>query len=80
MNISIFPPLTFRGWPIPRIGELVAHLHMEQRIRRDLRHLEGMTNGQLRDIGIRRKEIAFAVRHGRIPDVPASRRSDKHSA
>lgn len=79
MNISIFPPLKFRGWPIPRIGELLAHLHMEQRIRRDLRYLEGMNDSQLRDIGIRREDIPFAVRHGRVRAVPASRQTDRYS-
>jgi len=52
---------------------------MEQRIRRDLRYLEGMTDSQLRDIGIRREDIPFAVRHGRVRAVPASRQTDRYS-
>jgi len=38
--------------------------------RRAIAHLHAMTDAQLRDIGVHRGDIEYAVRHGRTPSQP----------
>ena len=44
---------------------LIAAIANELRIRRDMRQLAAMDDHMLKDIGLRRSEIEYCVRHGR---------------
>jgi uncharacterized protein YjiS (DUF1127 family) len=47
------------------LARLIAALAAELRIRRDMRRLAAMDDHILKDIGLRRCEIEYRVRHGR---------------
>jgi len=51
------------------IGRTLASIRPALRIARDIRRLERMSDYELRDIGLSRNEIRFAVRHGRNRDI-----------
>jgi uncharacterized protein YjiS (DUF1127 family) len=44
---------------------LVVAISHELRVRRDMRQLAAMDDDMLKDIGLRRGEIEYSVRHGR---------------
>lgn len=48
-----------------RLAWLVAAIAHELRLRRGMRQLEAMDDHMLKDIGLRRGEIEYSVRHGR---------------
>ncbi len=68
--------------PAPRsiAGQLLRGLHnaagglvREMRIRRDMRHLESLSDNILSDIGISRGQITNALRQGRLhPEEPGA--------
>jgi uncharacterized protein YjiS (DUF1127 family) len=47
------------------VTALAAHVRTSRRIRRDIAHLDALSDHHLQDIGIMRDEIPAAVRHGR---------------
>jgi len=57
------------GHAFLHIGEFLARINLAGRIARDIRHLEEMSDHQLRDIGLNRGDIALAVRDGRNFDL-----------
>jgi uncharacterized protein YjiS (DUF1127 family) len=54
-----------------RMLEAFACIRLQWRVARDIRHLEKMTDHDLRDIGIRRDEIRSAVFLGRTMTAEA---------
>jgi uncharacterized protein YjiS (DUF1127 family) len=61
------PPRAAFATPVARIlARLVQFLAKELRIRRDRRQLMNMSDHMLKDIGLTRSQIGYAVRFGRL--------------
>lgn len=50
---------------LPLLGPILARIGRERHIARDSRRLAGLSDHQLRDMGINRGDIPLAVRYGR---------------
>lgn len=54
---------------IAPVARILARIRPALRFAHDIRRLERMSDHELRDIGLSRNEIPFAVRHGRVRDT-----------
>lgn len=54
---------------LPRLSAILAWFRRECHIARDTQRLAGLSDRELRDIGISRSDIPLAVRYGRNRDA-----------